>query len=75
MDTKAELRAVKEALCHGRDLLLSVDGACIDMALKLELSDLTLSDMIALADIFWIGETKDGSPRISSPTSNGMAPC
>ncbi|KAH9826290.1 Pyridoxal phosphate-dependent transferase, major domain protein [Teratosphaeria destructans] len=58
--TKTELQAIR-VLCTEHDLLLFVDGARIGMALTSPSNDLTLSDMLRLTDIFWIGGTKNGA--------------
>lgn len=58
--TKAELRAIK-TLCEENRLLLFVDGARIGAALASKANDLTLPDLLALTDIFWIGGTKNGA--------------
>lgn len=56
--TKAELTALREyCLSHG--LLLYMDGARLASALCC--SDLTLADIAALTDAFYIGGTKNGA--------------
>jgi threonine aldolase len=58
--TKEELTAIKQ-ICHDKGLLLFMDGARIGKALMSKASDLTLQDILALTDIFWIGGTKNGA--------------
>ncbi|KAH6892545.1 pyridoxal phosphate-dependent transferase [Thelonectria olida] len=58
--TKDELRAIKD-LCERRHLLLFLDGARIGAALASKANDMTLSDVLELTDIFWIGGTKNGA--------------
>lgn len=56
--TKAELIALREC-CLASGLLLYLDGARLGSALCC--SDLTLSDIAALTDAFYIGGTKNGA--------------
>lgn len=58
--TKVEMAAIK-LLCEDKGLLLFVDGARIGAALTSRMNDMTLSDMLELTDIFWIGGTKNGA--------------
>ena len=58
--TKAELKALK-ALCAEKDLLLFMDGARLGNALASKKNDLTLTDVLDLTDLFWLGGTKNGS--------------
>ena len=55
----AELRALR-AVCDEQGLILFVDGARLGSALTSEGCDVTLSDLAALADCFYIGGTKNG---------------
>ena len=54
----AELTALRSA-CDAHNLLLMIDGARIGVAI--EASDVTLTDIAAIADVFWIGGTKAGA--------------
>ncbi|KAG5986543.1 hypothetical protein E4U54_005372 [Claviceps lovelessii] len=58
--SKEELRAMKR-VCEAQGLLLFMDGARIGAALTSSKNDLTLADVLALTDIFWIGGTKNGA--------------
>lgn len=58
--SKGELTAIKR-LCEAKGLLLFMDGARIGAALTSTKNDLTLSDVLELTDIFWIGGTKNGA--------------
>ena len=58
--TKSELRAIS-ALCNKRGLLFFLDGARLGAALSAEKNDATLTDIVALTDMFWIGGTKVGA--------------
>lgn len=58
--TKAELQAIKD-ICQANNLLLFCDGARIGAALASKKNDMTLPDILALTDIFWIGGTKNGA--------------
>lgn len=58
--TLAELQALS-ALARQRGLILFVDGARLGAALASPHSDVTLADIAALADLFWIGGTKAGA--------------
>lgn len=55
----AELRALR-AVCDEQGLILFVDGARLGSALTSKGCDVTLSDLAALADCFYIGGTKNG---------------
>ena len=59
--TKAELEALSH-LCRQRGLYLFLDGARLGAALASSANDLTLADIAALTDVFYIGGTKNGSP-------------
>lgn len=54
-----ELRALR-AVCDERGLILYVDGARLGSALTCTQCDMTLVDLAALADCFYIGGTKNG---------------
>ena len=58
--TKAELVALRD-YCDTHGLLLYLDGARLGSALTSPESDLTLSDLAALTDAFYIGGTKNGA--------------
>ncbi len=58
--TKAELTALRQC-CDEHELLLFLDGARLGSALTSPESDLTLSDLAALTDVFTIGGTKNGA--------------
>lgn len=58
--TRAELSALRD-VCRERELYLFLDGARLGSALTAEGSDLTLSDLAALTDVFTIGGTKNGA--------------
>lgn len=58
--TKKELTDLSE-FCKANDLILFMDGARLPMALTAASNDLTLADIAALTDIFYIGGTKCGA--------------
>lgn len=58
--TKAELTALSDC-CRQNGLLLFVDGARLGYALSSSANDLTLPDLAALTDAFYIGGTKNGA--------------
>ncbi|KAJ4252849.1 hypothetical protein NW762_010755 [Fusarium torreyae] len=58
--TRNELAAVKR-VCEKNGLILFLDGARIGTALASKANDMTLSDILELTDIFWIGGTKNGA--------------
>lgn len=58
--TKAELTALR-AVCHRFQLKLYLDGARLGYALTANGADLTLKDIAALCDAFYIGGTKVGA--------------
>lgn len=55
----AELRALR-AVCDECGLILFVDGARLGSALTCSECDMTIRDLAALADCFYIGGTKNG---------------
>lgn len=57
---KAELQAIYEA-CKANDLYLFLDGARLGYGLASRENDLTLADVAALTDVFYIGGTKVGA--------------
>lgn len=57
--TKAELQALRSC-CDKHGLFLFLDGARLGSALTAEGNDLTLPDLAALTDAFYIGGTKNG---------------
>lgn len=58
--TKQEVTALSNC-CQANSLLLMMDGARLGTAIMAINSDLTLSDVAQLCDIFWIGGTKAGA--------------
>ncbi len=58
--SKAELEALR-AFCQPRGLYLYLDGARIGSALTARDSDLSLAEIAALTDMFYIGGTKNGA--------------
>lgn len=56
----SELTAISE-VCHSRDVPLFIDGARLGYGLTCRASDVTLSDIARLADVFYIGGTKQGA--------------
>ena len=58
--TKAELTALR-ACCDTHGLFLFLDGARLGSALTSPDNDLTLPDLAALTDAFYIGGTKNGA--------------
>ena len=58
--TLTELRQIS-ALARRRGLILFVDGARLPAALASHKNDVTLADIAALVDLFWIGGTKNGA--------------
>ncbi|MDR1090996.1 MAG: aminotransferase class I/II-fold pyridoxal phosphate-dependent enzyme [Prevotella sp.] len=58
--TKQELSGLSE-FCKANNLILFMDGARLPMALTAPSNDLTLIDIAALTDIFYIGGTKCGA--------------
>eukprot|EP00796_Vickermania_ingenoplastis_P010729 gene10729-7459_t len=58
--TKAEVQELR-AYCDEKGLYLHLDGARIGSALAAESNDLTLKDIGALTDTFYIGGTKSGA--------------
>ena len=58
--TLDELKAVS-AVCRENDIPLFVDGARLGYGLCASRGDVTLKDLAALADVFYIGGTKQGA--------------
>ena len=58
--SRTELAALAQ-VCRRHGLPLFVDGARLGYALHPEVSDVTLADLAALADVFYIGGTKCGA--------------
>jgi threonine aldolase len=58
--TRTELTGLR-AVCDAHRLLLLVDGARLGAALSAPRADVSLSDLVSLADAFWIGGTKAGA--------------
>lgn len=57
---KAELRALRD-YCSQNGLMLYLDGARLGSALTALENDLTLPDIAAMTDAFYIGGTKNGA--------------
>lgn len=58
--TKAELEAIS-SVCRSRGIPLFIDGARLGYGLTCDACDLTLKDIARLADVFYIGGTKQGA--------------
>ena len=58
--TKAELEALS-LCCRQHGLWLFLDGARLGAALTSPINDLTMADIAALTDVFYIGGTKNGA--------------
>ncbi|KAF2445660.1 beta-eliminating lyase [Karstenula rhodostoma CBS 690.94] len=58
--TRQELVAIKR-LCEEKKLILFLDGARIGTALTSHKNDMTMTDILDLTDLFWIGGTKNGA--------------
>jgi len=58
--SKAELEALHE-VCSSKNVPLFIDGARLGYGLSCEACDLTLEDIARLADVFYIGGTKQGA--------------
>lgn len=58
--SKAELTAIRE-MCDKHNLILFCDGARMGCALTCPEAGITLADMAALTDAFYIGGTKNGA--------------
>jgi threonine aldolase len=58
--SKAELQALHDC-CRQHNLFLYADGARLGSALMAQGSEVTLGDMFALTDAFFIGGTKNGA--------------
>lgn len=58
--TRAELEALRQ-VCDRYDMTLYIDGARLTYGLGCEDTDLTLKDIAAIADVFYIGGTKCGA--------------
>jgi len=58
--SKAELEALSQA-CHSHDIPLMIDGARLGYGLASPQADVTLKDIARLADVFYIGGTKQGT--------------
>ncbi len=56
----AELQALSD-VCHRNDLILYADGARLGYGLEAADNDVSLKDMAALCDVFYIGGTKVGA--------------
>lgn len=58
--SKAELEAIHE-VCQKYQLYLFIDGARLGYGLSADTNDVTLKDLAALSDMFYIGGTKCGA--------------
>ncbi|MEF9954665.1 MAG: aminotransferase class I/II-fold pyridoxal phosphate-dependent enzyme [Clostridium sp.] len=58
--TKEELEKISH-FCHLNGLYLFLDGARLGAALTSSVNDLTMADLAALTDLFYIGGTKNGA--------------
>ncbi len=58
--TKKELESLHH-MCRQKGLYLFLDGARLGSALTSSVNDLTLEDIAALTDVFYIGGTKSGA--------------
>ncbi len=58
--TKKELEAIR-LLCNEKKLILFLDGARLGSALTCNENDMTLEDVAAFTDVFYIGGTKNGA--------------
>jgi len=58
--TKAELTALSE-ICHRYGMRLFLDGARLGYGLAAQGTDVTMKDIYALTDVFYIGGTKVGA--------------
>lgn len=58
--TKAELTAIRD-VCHQYGLPLFVDGARLGYGLMSPVADITLPELAQIADVFYIGGTKQGA--------------
>ena len=58
--THSELAAIS-AVCHKHNMPLFIDGARIGYGLQSAACDITLPEIAALADVFYIGGTKQGA--------------
>ena len=58
--SKQELEDIS-AVCRERDIPLFIDGARLGYGLTCDKCDLTLQDIARLADVFYIGGTKQGA--------------
>ncbi len=58
--SKAQLTAISE-VCHRLDLPLFIDGARMGYGLTSPACDITLPELAQLADVFYLGGTKQGA--------------
>lgn len=58
--TKAEMVAIKE-VCQSYGVPLFIDGARLGYGLTSDMSDVTLPELAQIADMFYIGGTKQGA--------------
>ena len=59
--TKEELEALHQ-VCRQKGLYLFLDGARLGYGLTAPGTDVTMADVAALCDVFYIGGTKVGDP-------------
>jgi len=71
--TKAELTALRRC-CDAHGLYLFLDGARLGSALTAEGNDLSLPDLAALTDVFYLGGTKNGALFGEALVINGAVP-
>ena len=71
--TKAELEALRRC-CDAHSLYLFLDGARLGSALTSPVNDLTLPELAALTDVFYIGGTKNGALFGEALVVNGSVP-
>ncbi|MEA4987340.1 MAG: aminotransferase class I/II-fold pyridoxal phosphate-dependent enzyme [Anaerovorax sp.] len=57
---KAELQAIRK-ICDDNDMYLYIDGARLGCAIMAEGNDVKMEDLPEIADIFYIGGTKNGA--------------
>lgn len=71
--TKADLTALRRC-CDAHGLYLFLDGARLGSALTAEGNDLSLPDLAALTDVFYLGGTKNGALFGEALVINGAVP-
>lgn len=58
--SKSELEAIS-SVCHSKHIPLFIDGARLGYGLTCDACDVTIQDIARLADVFYIGGTKQGA--------------